>query len=319
MKKLAIILMTLALLAGSAMAGKPVPEKPEAPYPNLRADFTHEEYGTECFEEAEDDVMSYNVIAAGDSYSGQLRSGDVDWFTFFVPADGTYTLAAAEYDENSVSNVLMFLYAECTEDPEDMYAFAYYLDLGYGAITEDLAAGTYYLALATFEGLAGTYMLTASEILPPPPAPDNDVCTGAIDLQEQGLITFDVDLAEGGYTNQSAMGAGGCTGYTTHSPEAFFKISLAAGESFIVTEDGDCDMALYLFTDCADPYASCVAGSDNCCNGAQELINYTAEAAGVYYLAVDAYYGWGCPVTVTINTPVATENTAFGTLKAMYR
>jgi hypothetical protein len=78
-------------------------------------------------------------------------------------------------------------------------------------------------------------------------------------------------------------------------------------------------MALYLFTDCADPFTSCLIGSDNCCSGAQESVAWTAEFDGWYYLGVDAYTSAGCLVTVTIADPVGADETNWGSMKSMFR
>jgi len=58
----------------------------------------------------------------------------------------------------------------------------------------------------------------------------------------------------------------------------------------MATEDGGHDMAMYLVRDCYDTVNTCVAGSDNCCSGAQEIVSWTADVAGTYfYLIVDGY------------------------------
>ncbi|MBK7670312.1 MAG: hypothetical protein IPJ24_02810 [bacterium] len=48
-------------------------------------------------------------------------------------------------------------------------------------------------------------------------------------------------------------------------------------------------------------------------------MSFTAVTAGTYYVVVDSYTAAGCPVTVTINAPVAIEESSFGALKAMFR
>lgn len=152
---------------------------------------------------------------------------------------------------------------------------------------------------------------------PPPPPPANDFCVDAIDLQDQSLTMFDVDLCA--YSNQASPGEYGasCTGWSANGPEAFYKIALGVGDNFTVCEAPVADfidLAIYLFTDCGDPAGSCLAGDDS---GNPECITFTATTAGVYYLAVDAYSGCGL-VTVTIDSPVANENLSWGTVKSLY-
>jgi hypothetical protein len=75
---------------------------------------------------------------------------------------------------------------------------------------------------------------------------------------------------------------------------------------------------VWIATDCANLLTTCVAGADAGTTGS-EIVSYTAAAAGTYYVVIDAYSSTGCPVTVTINSPVSTEESSFGALKAMFR
>ncbi|MDO9170380.1 MAG: choice-of-anchor J domain-containing protein [bacterium] len=153
---------------------------------------------------------------------------------------------------------------------------------------------------------------------PPPPPPANDTCATAIDLQAQGLTSFQVDLclANGDYSAPS----GGCTGYTSAGNDVVYKIYLAAGESFIATETGEHDSALWLVTDCANTAGTCVAGADDTFGGDTEVLSYAAASAGWYYLIVDAYGTGACSLTtVTIEAPVSNEDLSWGNLKTMYR
>ena len=153
---------------------------------------------------------------------------------------------------------------------------------------------------------------------PPPPPPSNDTCATAIDLQEQGLASFQVDLclAAGDYSAPS----GGCTGYTSAGNDVVYKIYLAAGETFTATETGDHDSALWVVTDCANTAGTCVAGADDTFSGDTEIVSFVAPAAGWYYLIVDGYGTGACSLTtVTVDTPVSNENTSWSNVKTMYR
>ena len=75
------------------------------------------------------------------------------------------------------------------------------------------------------------------------------------------------------------------------------------------------DLSIWLVSDCGDPENTCVAGDDS---GNPECVTWEATAAGWYYLIVDTYSGCGC-VTVTIESPVATESANWGAVKALYR
>ncbi len=160
-------------------------------------------------------------------------------------------------------------------------------DLTYIAVE----GGTYYVVVDghTYNPDCIYDLTVTCEEVSPPPA--NDTCDGAIDLQEQGLPVFQVDLCD--FTNQYDPGPYGCTGYRAIGPEAVYKIDLEDDEWFevrIESVEWPIDLSLYLITDCEDPVGSCVAGDDS--GGAEHFI-YEASAAGTYYLMVDSYLNCG--------------------------
>lgn len=187
---------------------------------------------------------------------------------------------------------------------------------------KSLAAGSYYIMVDTWPTptCIPSFTLNINAATPPPPPAANDLCTGAIDIQAQSLSSWDVNLTNAGtyYNDYSLPTTGSCTGYSTPGPDALYKIDLAAGEQLIVAETGTCDLAVWIATDCGNLLGSCVAGADAGTTGT-ETVSYTAAAAGTYYVVIDSYNATGCPVTVTVNAPVATEGESFGTLKAMFR
>jgi len=310
MRIMLIVLCSLCLISSIA-AAKPELEKPVPPSAIL-TDLIEIEPNDTC----QDASDFFNIISPGDAYTSAIDvPGDLDYYEVFLVADGTFRF---ETHAGDAGDTKMWLYAD-----DCLTELAYNDDGGEGfySMFETALVGntTYYLLVTHYSSSStGSYLLTMDEIIVVPP-PANYVCEGAIDMQEQSLPIFEVDLLDGGYTNVSNMGSGGCTGYTAPGPDAFFKIFLLEGETFNVTEDGTCDMVMYLFTDCADPLASCVVGSDNCCSGAQELITYTAEADGWFYLGVDTYTAAGCLVTVTIEAPVAADDVNWGSVKSLYR
>jgi hypothetical protein len=159
---------------------------------------------------------------------------------------------------------------------------------------------------------------TGYEVPPPPPPPANDLCAGAVDLQEQSLTAFDLDLCLYADDYTPGVYGGSCTGWSANGPDATYKIHLGQGESFTVCEtptSGYIDLAIYAVTDCADAPGTCLAGDDS---GNPECISFVAPATGWYYLIVDAYSGCGM-VTVTIDSPVANDAESWGAVKAIYK
>jgi hypothetical protein len=187
---------------------------------------------------------------------------------------------------------------------------------------KSLAAGTYYIMVDTWPTptCIPAFSLDITAATPPPPPAANDLCTGAIDIQDQGLSSWPVNLTNAGtyYNDYSLPTTGSCTGYSTPGPDALYKINLAAGEVLTVDENGTCDVAVWIATDCGNLLGSCVAGKDAGTTGS-EVVTYTAAAAGTYFVVIDAYTAAGCPVTVTVNAPVANDISTFGSLKAQYR
>jgi len=186
---------------------------------------------------------------------------------------------------------------------------------------QSLAAGSYYIMVDTWPTptCIPSFTLNVTAAVPPPPPAVNDLCTGAIDIQAQGLASWAVNLTNaGGYYNNYNLVTPSCTGFITPGPDAIYKIDLVAGETLTVDENGACDVAVWIATDCSNLIGTCVAGADAGVTGS-EVVTYTAGAAGTYYVVIDAYTTAGCPVTVTVNAPVSTESETFGTLKAMFR
>jgi hypothetical protein len=308
MRILLVAICSLCLISGLAIA-KDGPEKPVQPSLIL-ADTIEIEPNDTCV----DATANGNVLGVDDNCDAAIDpAGDLDYFDVTLAADGTFLF---ETHAGDAGDTKLYVYAD-----DCLTQLGFDDDGGeglYSRLEIALTAGTYYVMVQHYSASGtGAYILTMDEVVVVPP-PANDVCEGAVDLQEQSLASFDVDLTVG-YTNVEGQGSGSCTGYSTNGPDAFYKIYLYQGDSFTATEDGDCDMALYLFTDCADPFTSCLIGSDNCCSGAQESLTWTAEADGWYYLGVDAYTSAGCPVTVTIADPVSSDDTSWGSMKSMFR
>jgi hypothetical protein len=308
MKKFVIAMMVVAAFAAVAHAeSKPAPEKVENDIV-LMASLTEVE--------PNNTAATANAIAGGDVYAAAISpAADQDWFVF-NSAGGSATFETGAGPATAAGDTKIYVYAA-----DGTTQVAYDDDSGagyYSLVTYSFAAGTYYVKVIHYSATGtGNYTLTCAAAAPPAV---NDLCAGAIDIQDQSLTSWTINLsASGGYSNNYSLVYGGCTGYSSPGPDAVYKISLAAGESVMISEAGACDMALWLATDCANLLTTCVAGSDAGTSGATESINYTAAGAGTYYLVVDAYTASGCPVTVTVNAPVPQEDASFGTIKAMFR
>jgi len=177
-------------------------------------------------------------------------------------------------------------------------------------ILRTLAAGSYYIMIDTWPSpnCIPAFNLTVEEAVPYP----NPTCETAIDIQEQGLVSWDVDNCGSGADYSPTNG---CTGYAANGQDAVWKIYLQTGETFTVALTNESyDASLYLLTDCAD-MNSCVAGGDD-----PEEFSYVAAADGWYSLLVDGYAAGACGTsTITILSPVATQAARWSTVKSMFR
>lgn len=312
MKKLAIVLLAVMLMATAAFASdKPALEKPLELL--ITADMTEVEPNDTC----QDATDMFNIIADGDSYTSTIvTADDVDYYEVFVVADGTYTIQTHPGD---MGDTKMYLFADdCTTQ------LAYNDDGGgqgyYSMFEVDLVAGTTYYVMVIPYGSSnlGTYLLTmdATVVIPPCDAPVNNTCATALPLPF--AAEFDVDTC--GATNDYSAPASGCTGYTSEGLDVVYVVELVEDQELTVSIESDYDTSLYLVTDCADIENTCVAGSDN--YGVPEVIIFDAATApGTYYLIIDGYSATGLDgiVHVVVGGVVATEDTSWGNVKSMYR
>jgi hypothetical protein len=294
-------------LAATAVAKETAPEKPPVPYQGP----------TRAMEvEPNDSCDTANPLTLDDAMQASISPvADEDYFAFEATA-GLCVIFETFPGEGQVGgDTRMWLYAddcatelEFDDDSGDgLYSrFVYTFD----------ADGTYYINIDEFgdNGVIDAYVLLAREC---PPPPTNDDCSGAIDLQMQGLQEFEVDLCN--YVNDYTPAPPECTNdYAANGPDALYKIYLTVGETFSVCENpcsGFIDLAIWLVSDCDDPENTCLVGDDS---GNPECVTWTAEYDGWYYLIVDTYSGCGC-VVVTVDQPVDTDSESWSTVKGLYR
>ena len=308
MKKFVIALMAVMMVAGIAVAEKPALEKPVTPL-DLRIDLNENE--------PNDDCSMADYITVDDNYSAAIDpAGDEDWFEVFFPAGGDVTFQTHPGD---VGDTKLYLYAaDCTTQ------LAYNDDGGgqgyYSLIDYTLEADTTYFVVVTGYGATtqGTYFLTMTGATPPPPAPENNTCEGALPLPFGDNFSFNST----GATNDYSAPAGGCTGYSSMGVDVVYYVDLVEDQQFTVSCQATYDIAIYLVSDCADIENTCVAGSDNTVSaGFEEIIFDAAQAPGRYFLILDGYSSSGVvgDWDVTVDGVVATDAATFGSVKSMYR
>lgn len=218
----------------------------------------------------------------------------------------------------------VFLLASC--DEMDCLAFgANYFNVSFQ--TGVPATGTYYLWVDVNAIEGAPYTLSLDCFSPEPP-PANDTCEGAACLppgQDNGFagsLMWAID----------EFWSLWCDGFGADGVDVYYKFGLDDGDTFTAEVDGDpfTDVTLFIVTNCNNPADTCVAGADAGSPGMPETISYTQTSGGptVYYLLVKewAYNYQSASFTgvyshdgLLCDDPVATEETTWGSLKAIFR
>ena len=260
----------------------------------------------------QDNILSFtHTIAAGEEHLNFAISGNIYYSTNYdctVEIDGTVIYSWAE---NVVEN-WDYLIVD--------------LDLSaYVGMTVEIAFH--------YTGLDGAAIFLdavgINDGLPPPPEPPlNDTC--------QGALVNDFELASGAfsYTGNNYLAHNdyylaqfaSCTGHSFSGRDMVWFACLDKGDEPQVTftSNAGCDVAIFLVTDCADPWSTCVIGADNEGNGT-ESFTYIAEATKMYFLIAGGYIDacWGTFTLSGYNSGdgcvVSTENAVWGGVKAIYR
>jgi len=295
----------MTLVAGMAMAKAPL-EKPVQPYAsNSRA----------VEVEPNDDYLTANALTAGDDMNAAIDvAADVDFFAFTAGAGDVVDFETLPGDAGDTKMWLLDTDGVTELVFNDDGGTGYYSLINYTFAT----AGTYFVKVTHYSGTGtGTYILTATAAAPPPPPPANDTCAGAIPI-EHGAFSISGSTASA--TNDYVLGSSSCTGYSANGMDVVYTLGLEAGEAFEVTMTTDgFDDSIYLISDCADDFGSCVAGADAYPDGSTFL--YTAPVDQQLFLIVDGYSGSGAFTITGFNggNVIANEDVSFGSLKASYR
>jgi hypothetical protein len=163
----------------------------------------------------------------------------------------------------------------------------------------------------------------------PEPPPANDTCDGAACLPPGEDNGFSGSLM---WANDE-FGSMGCDGAYADGADVYYKFGLDDGDTFTAEVDGDpfTDVTLFIVTDCFAPEATCVAGVDVGIPGDPETISYSQTSGGptAYYLMVKEYNssfyqsstftGVYSHDGLMCDDPVPTEETTWGSLKAIFR
>jgi hypothetical protein len=160
------------------------------------------------------------------------------------------------------------------------------------------AVTTTYTLTAFGPGGTTTGQLTVNVV-----ATVGDTCSSAFAVNGSGTFAGNTLQALNDYQDAQS-----CTGFQETGPDQVYRVALNAGDRLQATlqPTTSWDSAIYVVTSCANIAQSCVAGIDGT---TPEHIDYTAVAAGTYYVIVDGFAGAGGPYTLNLNiTPAPIPN-----------
>jgi hypothetical protein len=132
-------------------------------------------------------------------------------------------------------------------------------------------------------------------------APDNDLCSGAIDLTAAahtaaGATAYGDTTGYAGNLNPAIIAT--CTGAMTPGADAVYQVdAAAAGTLMLELVPLDWDGAVYVLDAC-NTGATCLGGADDLEVGTIETASIALPTAGTYYIVVDSRLsgtdGTGC-------------------------
>jgi len=112
----------------------------------------------------------------------------------------------------------------------------------------------------------------------------NDVCAGAVALQDGGSVTGRIE----DFSNQYQLTSGSCSAVTSGGRDATFVIQGNPGDRLRAELSAEFDSVMYLVEDCAAIGTSCVAGVDII--GPRGTLNGLFPSSGQLFVIVDV---WG--------------------------
>ncbi|MFL2770401.1 MAG: pre-peptidase C-terminal domain-containing protein [Rhodospirillaceae bacterium] len=235
-------------------------------------------------------------IISGDSFEGELDSGsDKDWIKIELTAGTTYTFSLKGSGDGAGTLPDGFMVLRDADGgfvtQDDNSGIADDAEIVYTAET----SGTYYVAVRTFSGDAGTYVLetspgerTANDPVPAPePAPEPEPVPGEI-IQEG-----DTDAA--GDTSTTAEISVGDTfqgELDVTTDRDFIRIDLTGGQTYTFDlngSDSDGGTLQDPFLVLRDSNGGFIAQDDNSGTGNDAQISYTPSSSGTFYLSVRTF------------------------------
>ena len=246
-------------------------------------------------EEPGDTAPAQNLVAltAGDC-TGKVSAGKDLFYRVNLTAGNeyTFTLFSPSFDES------LYIFTDCANIASTcgggMGADQYTDNDRYEEVvfTPD-TSGTYLIGVdGRNDGEEGEFTLTVTEQV----VGGNDTCATPQPMAFSGS-TAAASGDTGEATDTVNLDPSSCVSLMTPGPDLFYSIQLTGGQSYTVSliPESSYDSSLYIFTDCADPDSSCLAGwgKDAPGSGNSDVVTFTPPATGTYIIGVDSGYGFG--------------------------
>jgi hypothetical protein len=230
-----------------------------------------------------DTTNATNTDAPLETCGTTLTSGPGVWYTLTFPAGNDYNVSVDTFESGFDTKLGVFSGAcdalVCVGGNDDTGGLQSQVEF------VALAGETYSVYVTGFSTSAGAYNLTTSceEIVPP--APDNDLCDGAIALECGTTVTGDTTNA----TNTDAPLETCGTGLAT-APGVWYTLTFPAGNDYNVSVDtfeSGFDTKLGVFSGACDALV-CVGGNDDT-GGLQSQVEFVALAGETYSVYVTGF------------------------------
>jgi hypothetical protein len=194
----------------------------------------------------------------------------------------------------------------------------------FGVVTNAPLSGTFYFVVDGYNGVAGSFELVFTEIMPPPPA-------SACDRVEQPLPGNEGDILVGSFPlsgdtcgGENTISLLDCADYTENGLDNWYEFVLLPGASIEATITSTADGALWIVDACAEPF-TCLGYADATLANQPETVGYvnTTGQQQVVHLVVDSWGTDTCGTfsgSVVINPPGVIDNDSmsFGEIKARF-
>lgn len=231
-----------------------------------------------------------NFTSSSSCAASKAPGGDL-FYSLSLTKGKTYRVKVTP---SSSYNVGAYVFTSCTGVAATCIAGA---DSNYSGSAETFlftaaSTGTHYIGIDSQYAVgstlsSGTFTLAVTEVI----APANNTCAGAAPklVFKGGSVTAKGDTTNASDTVKFSSSTS-CAGTTAPGPDVFFSVDLSSKKNYKieVKPESGYDPAIYLFTSCTQPQATCLAGTNKGYTGTTEKFTVTPASSATHYIGVDS-------------------------------